>query len=55
MATPPGEQLSLALGFTVVERVVVTLAGVDVPFTRMTRDISAGETFVQRTFVPRMS
>lgn len=40
MATLPGEPLYTALGFTVVERVVVTLSGVDVPFTRMTRDIS---------------
>ena len=39
MATLPGEPLYLALGFTVAERVVVPLAGVDVPFTRMMRRI----------------
>jgi hypothetical protein len=40
MATRPGEPLYDALGFTVVERVVVTLpGGVDVPFARMRRAI----------------
>jgi GNAT superfamily N-acetyltransferase len=39
MATLPGEPLYAALGFTVVERVVVSLAGVEVPFTRMMRRI----------------
>lgn len=40
MATRPGEPLYNALGFTVVERVVVTLPeGVDVPFARMRRAI----------------
>jgi len=40
MATRPGEPLYDALGFTVVERVVVTLpGGVDVPFARMHRAI----------------
>jgi GNAT superfamily N-acetyltransferase len=41
MATLPGEPLYRALGFTAVERVVVTLAGVDVPFIRMTRGIGS--------------
>jgi hypothetical protein len=40
MATRPGEPLYEALGFSVVERVVVTLpGGVDVPFARMRRAI----------------
>ena len=40
MATRPGEPLYDALGFTVVERVVVTLpGGVQVPFARMHRSI----------------
>ena len=40
MATRPGEPLYDALGFTIVERVVVTLPGpVDVPFARMRRTI----------------
>jgi predicted N-acetyltransferase YhbS len=40
MATRPGEPLYEALGFSVVERVVVTLpGGVDVPFARMHRAI----------------
>jgi GNAT superfamily N-acetyltransferase len=43
MATLAGEPLYTALGFTVVERVVVSLAGVDVPFTRMMRGIAAGD------------
>ena len=37
MATLPGEPLYVALGFSVVERVVVAVAGVDVSFTRMAR------------------
>jgi GNAT superfamily N-acetyltransferase len=38
MATRPGEPFYLALGFTVVERVVITLPGdVQVPFARMRR------------------
>ncbi len=42
MATLPGEPLYLALGFAVVERVVLSPApGVDVPFTRMARGITA--------------
>lgn len=42
MATRPGEPLYVALGFTVVERVVVTLpGGVDVPFARMQAPIVA--------------
>lgn len=48
MATRPGEPLYAALGFTVVERVVLTLPGaVDVPFARMRAPIatsSAGTT-----------
>jgi GNAT superfamily N-acetyltransferase/catechol 2,3-dioxygenase-like lactoylglutathione lyase family enzyme len=40
MATRPGEPLYDALGFTVLERVVVTLpGGVEVPFARMSRAI----------------
>lgn len=39
MATLPGEPLYVALGFAAVERVVVSLGGVDVPFTRMMRSI----------------
>ena len=39
MATLPGEPLYLALGFSVVERVVLTVAGVEVQFARMMRDI----------------
>ncbi len=40
MATRPGEPLYDALGFTVVERVIVTLpGGVEVPFARMHRAI----------------
>lgn len=40
MATLPGEPLYLALGFAVIERITVTLNdAVNVPFTRMTRDI----------------
>jgi GNAT superfamily N-acetyltransferase len=40
MATRPGEPLYDALGFTVVERVVMTLpGGVEVPFARMRRTI----------------
>ena len=38
MATLPGEPLYLALGFSVVERIQLTLSGgVSVPFTRMSR------------------
>jgi len=41
MATRPGEPFYLALGFTVVERVVTTLPGdVEVPFARMRRRIA---------------
>lgn len=40
MATLPGEPLYAALGFTPVERVVLTLpTAIDVPFVRMTRRI----------------
>lgn len=40
MATSPGEPLYVALGFTVVERIVLSLAdGIAVPFARMVRDI----------------
>ena len=40
MATRPGEPLYDALGFSVVERVVLTLPdGGDVPFARMRRSI----------------
>jgi GNAT superfamily N-acetyltransferase len=43
MATRPGEPFYLALGFTVVERVVATLpSGVTVPFARMHRAIEFG-------------
>jgi GNAT superfamily N-acetyltransferase len=42
MATMPGEPLYTALGFAVVERVVVTLpGGVSAPFARMNRTIDA--------------
>jgi len=41
MATLPGEPLYLALGFTVAERLVLSLPNdVVIPFTRMRRDIS---------------
>lgn len=40
MATLPGEPLYRALGFTVEERVILTPAGVDVPFARMSRSIA---------------
>jgi GNAT superfamily N-acetyltransferase len=44
MATLPGEPLYTALGFSVVERVTVTLAGdVAVPFARMARRINPPE------------
>jgi GNAT superfamily N-acetyltransferase len=44
MATRPGEPFYDALGFTVAERVVVTLpGGIDVPFTRMMRAIEPPE------------
>lgn len=44
MATLPGEPLYVALGFSVVERIVLTLAGdVDVPFARMARDIAPAD------------
>lgn len=36
MATLPGEPLYVALGFSSVERLVTSVAGIDVPFTRMT-------------------
>ena len=39
MATLPGEPLYGALGFTVVERLVLSVGGVAVPFARMARDI----------------
>jgi GNAT superfamily N-acetyltransferase len=39
MATLPGEPLYAALGFRVVEPVVLSLEGVDVPFKRMMRGI----------------
>ena len=40
MATKPGEPFYAALGFTVEERVIVTLpGGVEVPFVRMSRAI----------------
>lgn len=42
MATLPGEPLYVALGFSVVERVVVAIAGLDVSFTRMTREFETG-------------
>ena len=35
LATLPGEPLYFALGFSVVEHVVVAVRGVDVSFTRM--------------------
>ena len=42
MATLPGEPLYLALGFTVAERIVLSLANdVAVSFTRMIRDITS--------------
>lgn len=41
MATLPGEPLYVALGFSAVERVTLTLTGgVDVPLIRMTRPIN---------------
>lgn len=40
MATLPGEPLYLALGFSVIERVVIAVAGVDVAFTRMARELA---------------
>lgn len=44
MATLPGEPLYSALGFTGVERVVLTLGnGVAVPFVRMIRRIGPGQ------------
>ncbi|MEO7964062.1 MAG: GNAT family N-acetyltransferase [Gemmatimonadaceae bacterium] len=43
MGTLPGEPLYLALGFAVVERVVLLLGGVDVPFTRMMRSIASSD------------
>jgi GNAT superfamily N-acetyltransferase len=44
MATLPGEPLYRALGFTALERVVLTLAGgVEVPFVRMTRGIDGAD------------
>jgi GNAT superfamily N-acetyltransferase len=39
MATLPGEPLYRALGFTVVERATLPLAGLEVPFARMMRPI----------------
>jgi GNAT superfamily N-acetyltransferase len=39
MATLPGEPLYRALGFTVVERLVLPLAGLEIPFAHMARDI----------------
>ena len=39
MATLPGEPLYRALGFSVVERLVLPLAGLELPFARMARDI----------------
>ncbi len=44
MATLPGEQLYLALGFAAIERLTVTLDNaVDVPFLRMTRNIDVAD------------
>jgi GNAT superfamily N-acetyltransferase len=42
MATLPGEPLYVALGFSVVEQVMLSLGRVEVPFKRMVRSISAG-------------
>lgn len=39
MATLPGEPLYRALGFTLVERLVLPLADLEIPFARMARDI----------------
>jgi Acetyltransferases len=39
MATMPGEPLYRALGFTVVERLLLPLADLELPFVRMARDI----------------
>lgn len=40
MATLPGEPLYVALGFSVVERIELTLGGgIQVPFARMARNI----------------
>lgn len=39
MATMPGEPFYATLGFEIVERVLVPLPGVDVPFARMRRPI----------------
>ncbi len=64
MATGPGEALYAALGFTVVERVVVTLpGGVEVPFAGMRRaierhlhnDFSVLSAHVRRHFLPCLS
>ena len=53
MATRPGEPLYVALGFTVVERVVVTLPdGVDIPFARMSRAIDPPATEIPQLNVP---
>ena len=41
MATLPGEPLYVALGFSVAERIVLAVAGVDVAFTRMARELAA--------------
>jgi GNAT superfamily N-acetyltransferase len=41
MATLPGEPFYRALGFTVVERLVLPLGGQEIPFARMGRDIPA--------------
>lgn len=43
VATLPGEPLYVALGFSVVERIVVAVTGVDVSFTRMARELAGEE------------
>lgn len=43
MATLPGEPLYAALGFSVVERVVVPVGGVHVSFTRMARELATDD------------
>lgn len=40
MATLPGEPLYVALGFSVVERIVVAVAGAHLSFTRMAREFA---------------
>lgn len=48
MATLPGEPVYRALGFTVVERLILPVAGLELPFAHMARDLPTAPAVADR-------